>query len=88
MSKCSLTCFVCSMEFETAANDPLFDEVPYAGTNFYTYGHYGSTCFDSIDGDKRLEIIICETCLNAKSNSHVNIVSRDGKRREMWNDQE
>lgn len=88
MKKCSLTCFVCDKEFDTAANNPLFDEVPYAGTKFYTYGHYGSTCFDSIDSERRLEILICEACLNAKANSHVHIVSRDGKRVEMWNNQE
>jgi hypothetical protein len=57
-----LTCIVCDRQFERAANDPLFDAVPYGGTLFYSSGHYGSTVFDPFDGTK-LEIIVCDKCL-------------------------
>lgn len=56
------TCIVCDRSFESAANDPHFDFVPYAGTLFYATGHYGSTVFDPMDS-ARLEIIVCDPCL-------------------------
>lgn len=35
---------------------------PINGTAFRTYGHYGSTVFDPMDGSF-LEIVICDNCL-------------------------
>lgn len=57
-----LTCIVCGRHFDSAANDPSFDAVPYEGTLFYSRGHYGSTAFDPMDGTW-LEIVVCDQCL-------------------------
>lgn len=60
-----LSCIVCDRNFESAANDPSFDFVPYEGTLFYSHGHYGSTVFDPMDGTQ-LEVIVCDECLKAR----------------------
>jgi len=38
---------------------------PYAGTTFISYGHYGSTVFDPMNGTTFLELNICDECLTA-----------------------
>lgn len=56
-------CFKCGKQLENLA--PTFDSEgyqPYEGTAFKTYGHYGSTAFDPMDGSS-LEIVICDYCL-------------------------
>jgi hypothetical protein len=80
-----LTCIVCDRAFDTAGNDPLFDTVPYAGTLFYSSGHYGSTVFDSFDTSK-LEIIVCDKCLIARQRRVALVVppSRGTWRRFNW----
>lgn len=40
-----------------------FWRVPYGATIFSTYGHYGSTFWDSFNGE-RVQINICDECLN------------------------
>ncbi len=62
-----LTCIVCDRTFEPAANDRNFKTVPYEGTLFFSSGHYGSTAFDSFEGE-RLEIIVCDACLITRRN--------------------
>ena len=42
---CDLICLKCHVELETGANVPYFDNIPYAGTLFYTSGHYGIYSF-------------------------------------------
>lgn len=37
---------------------------PYGGTEFRTYGHYGSTFWDSFDGTE-LVLNVCDDCLRA-----------------------
>jgi hypothetical protein len=43
--------------------------MPSGGTLFYTYGHYGSTFWDSITGADELQLVVCDACLKAKVNS-------------------
>jgi hypothetical protein len=38
------------------------DNQPYQGTEFRTEGHYGSTFWDSFDGEE-LVLNICDKCL-------------------------
>jgi len=38
---------------------------PKCGTYFVTYGNYGSTVFDPIDGST-MTIFVCNTCLEKK----------------------
>lgn len=72
-----LPCIACGTQLDSAANDPSFDHVPYAGTMFSTGGHYGSTAFDSFDGH-RLQIVVCDDCLRGHAAARVRIVAPDG----------
>lgn len=55
-----LPCFKCG---KTLQNVSQFDEnQPYEGTEFRTYGHYGSTFWDSFDGEQ-LVLNVCDKCL-------------------------
>lgn len=77
-----LPCIVCGKEMDSAANDPAFDHVPYAGTMFHSHGHYGSTLFDSFDGFS-LQIVVCDECLKTRIGSGIRLV--DPKRQmTMW----
>jgi hypothetical protein len=57
-----LPCFVCGKTFQNAF--PESDNQPYEGTEFRTYGHYGSTFWDSFDGEE-LVLNVCDDCLRA-----------------------
>lgn len=56
-----LPCFACGKQLDNVSHDE--DNQPYAGTEFRTYGHYGSTFWDSFDGEE-LVLNICDDCLN------------------------
>lgn len=62
----TLACIVCRSELESAIPvPPPFAEdgnQPSEGTAFQSYGHYGSTAFDPMDGS-RIEVNICDECL-------------------------
>lgn len=65
--KNALNCIVCDKELEN-----VFEEAqnqPYEGLSFVSYGHYGGTAFDPMDG-RYLEVNICDECLLKK---HTNI---------------
>lgn len=60
-----INCIIC--EKETPNLDEAYPEDksefhPADGTAFVTYGHYGSTVFDPMDGSKA-NIVICNDCL-------------------------
>lgn len=58
-----LPCVACGKKLEHAMPEPLTDDnQPYPGTTFHSYGHYGSTVFDPMDGTY-LEINVCDECL-------------------------
>ena len=54
-------CICCNKKLEK-----VFDEninlQPSGAVHFYSYGHYGSTYFDPMDGST-LNIFVCDTCL-------------------------
>lgn len=60
MSDAMVPCFKCGMTLLNVFPDA--DNQPSSGTEFSTYGHYGSTFWDSFDG---LELVlnICDACL-------------------------
>ena len=58
-----LTCIVCGFQPEEAFNGCTINQ-PYKATAFTTCGHYGSTFFDSMDEYDRIEINVCDECLN------------------------
>jgi len=62
----NLPCIVCGRALENATGGPG-DEVmntnqPSEGLAFKSYGHYGGTVFDPMDGHF-LEVNICDSCL-------------------------
>lgn len=57
--KCMVPCFVCGEELDAAYE---YELQPSDGTAFQTYGHYGSTFWDSFNGEE-LALIICDSCL-------------------------
>lgn len=65
MSDHVLPCLACGGELEPAFRENPKNEpaIPYGGTVFHTYGHYGSTAFHPMD-DSYLEITICDVCLS------------------------
>jgi hypothetical protein len=59
-----LPCFTCGKTMINAF--PSQDNQPEDGTEFRTYGHYGSTFWDSFDGEE-LVLNICDDCLRART---------------------
>lgn len=61
MSKLALPCIVCEKPLVNIDED--VDNQPYCGTEFTTYGHYGSTIHDEMPGEMLLVVNICDTCI-------------------------
>jgi hypothetical protein len=59
-----LPCFKCGKELPNVYEDS--DNQPYGGTEFRTQGHYGSTFWDSFDGED-LILNVCDDCLSEHS---------------------
>lgn len=55
-----LPCFKCGKTLDNVFEPS--DNQPDEGTEFRTYGHYGSTFWDSFDGEE-LVLNICDDCL-------------------------
>lgn len=64
-SHAMLPCLVCGKPLERVLPDE--ESQPYGGTVFATYGHYGSTFWDSFDGEE-LVITVCDDCLREHTN--------------------
>jgi len=60
-----LPCICCGKELESAMGDGANNQ-PYAGTVFHSYGHYGSTIFDPMDGSF-IELNVCDDCLKERA---------------------
>ncbi len=56
-------CIKCDKKVDNLAKKK-YDIHPCGGTQFRSYGHYGSTVFDPMDGSY-IVICICDTCLTA-----------------------
>jgi len=64
-----IQCFCCdkeldNMEYESRNGKYVYIH-PMDGLHFQTYGHYGSTVFDPMDGSS-LDIAICDECVIKK----------------------
>lgn len=57
-----MNCIVCNKKL-LAFDDNNFH--PIGGVHFFSYGHYGTTVFDPMDGST-LNIFVCDQCLNTK----------------------
>ncbi|MBB3752643.1 hypothetical protein FHT44_005155 [Mycolicibacterium sp. BK634] len=60
MSEAMLPCFKCGKKLQSVVTGA--DNQPNNGTEFRTEGHYGSTFWDSFDGEE-LVLNICDDCL-------------------------
>lgn len=63
-----LPCVVCGKQLESVggSGNPEVPNHPYAGTIFYSHGHYGSTVWDPMSGgagEQFLELNLCDDCL-------------------------
>lgn len=65
MSAAALPCLICGQVLDNVFDDGT-DNLPYGGTVFATDGHYGSTFFDSFDGEEAV-INLCDPCLEART---------------------
>lgn len=55
-------CIVCKKELESV--DEGSDIIqPMDGLHFLSYGHYGSTVYDPMNGDS-IDIVICDLCID------------------------
>jgi hypothetical protein len=59
-----LPCFVCGDVLTNAVPD--VENQPHGGTEFRTYGCYGSTFWDSFD-NQELVLNICDGCLRERT---------------------
>lgn len=62
-----IACIVCdkeldNLEYTTRSNGTKVEVHPMDGLHFRTYGHYGSTIFDPMDG-VYLDLAICDVCI-------------------------
>jgi len=62
VSRLALPCIKCNKPLINV--DEGEDNQPYVGTEFTTYGHYGSTIHDEL-GDNPLKLVVnlCDTCI-------------------------
>jgi len=63
----TLPCIRCDRPLEPALEDA--ENQPYGGTEFVSYGHYGSS-YDPMDGTA-IVINICDSCLYARSKENA-----------------
>lgn len=56
-----MICIRCNKKLEKVFDDNQ-NLQPLCAVHFYSYGHYGSTYFDPMDGST-LNIFVCDTCL-------------------------
>lgn len=64
MNDTDCTCIVCEKSLGNIMDERGFQ--PDCGLAFHTYGHYGSTFFDPMDGSY-LEIAVCDDCIRKAS---------------------
>lgn len=73
MSKFALPCIVCEKPLQNVDADS--DNQPWGGTEFTSYGHYGSTIHDEIPFNQaesiQLVVNICDTCIMRALDSDV-----------------
>src|ERR1035437_946333 len=73
-----LPCIVCGIVKESIGPTGYvdyperFEHQPYGATTFYTYGHYGSTFWDSFDGEQ-LVLCVCDDCLR-KNHDRLTVI--------------
>jgi hypothetical protein len=66
MENDAMNCIVCNNPLDPVDIHHGGQNQPYGGLAFTSYGHYGGTAFDPMDGSY-LEINICDKCLVSKS---------------------
>ena len=84
----TLPCLACGKPMVNAIDK--VENQPSFGVVCHTYGNYGSTVWDSLDGRNHLEFNVCDDCLTkAGQTGRVMHVELEGKNyptenRELW----
>lgn len=68
-----LRCIICDKELPNLDTENV---QPQDGLMFESLGHYGSTFFDPMDGNK-LVICVCDACLKAKDSTSTMVWDRN-----------
>lgn len=75
------SCLICERPLDPIDNSSV---LPYNGTLFESQGHYGSTCYDPMDGS-RLEFAVCDVCLTDRAARVVEVKATGaGYERAPW----
>ncbi len=75
-------CISCDKQLRSSRDNSTLmptDYGPSSGVIFYTTGNYGSSVFDSIMGEEKLEIVVCDECLKKKG-KHALLFYGEGKK--------
>lgn len=80
----TILCFKCeklldNKHYQSKLKDSYVYVHPMSGLHFQSYGHYGSTVFDPMDGSS-LDIAICDECLK----KHKHKIYGSGKTKERF----
>lgn len=64
MSRLALPCIKCGKPLENVSADEDENQ-PSGGTEFTSYGHYGSTIHDELFEEVRMQLVVnvCDTCI-------------------------
>ena len=70
MRKDTINCFCCdkelqNMHYGSRLKDSYVYVHPMGGLHFQSFGHYGSTMFDPMDGTS-IDIAICDECIKLR----------------------
>lgn len=74
MTQFALSCLACGQQLENIHED--CENQPSGGLAFRSYGHYGTTAFDPMDGSF-IEITICDPCLVKAAEQQAVLWGRD-----------
>lgn len=69
----SLPCIVCEKSLDNVFSEHSSTNQPSDGIACETFGHYGTTVFDPMDGSF-LEFNICDDCVREKSEKHMFLI--------------
>lgn len=63
-------CFKCGKQLSNMLEPASVRNQPWDACTFNSYGHYGSTVFDNLDG-AQIEINVCDDCLTAGKEAKI-----------------
>lgn len=78
-----MICFICEKDLKVALyGDP--ETPPKDATVWYAKGNYGTTVFDPIGSNRRLEAYICDECLKSRADRVYTVVPKHIKSENLY----